>query len=185
MSASAGMPSAAAAATASSMRTVPSTIEYSLCRRRWTNDGAGIEERNAVRLAKRTSKRDCYNSTSFALARIAFPRARSADALHAPLRARHVARARRLRDGEPPAPPPATPAAPQRPRRTSSRRRRPSTCRAFRRRIGWASATAARPGAARRSKDPVRFGNDGNYRVGWQDGLAQCKRKMTMAHVAR
>ena len=26
-------------------------------------------------------------------------------------------------------------------------------------------------------KDPVRFGNDGNYRIGWQDGLAQCKKK--------
>ena len=36
VSASAGMRSAAAAATASSRRTIPSTIEYSLCRRRWT-----------------------------------------------------------------------------------------------------------------------------------------------------
>src|SRR5450631_1816056 len=35
VSASAGMRSAAAAATASSSRTMPSTIEYSLCRRRW------------------------------------------------------------------------------------------------------------------------------------------------------
>jgi hypothetical protein len=26
-------------------------------------------------------------------------------------------------------------------------------------------------------KDADRFGKDGNYRVGWQDGLAQCKRK--------
>jgi hypothetical protein len=26
-------------------------------------------------------------------------------------------------------------------------------------------------------KDLTRFGNDGNYRVGWQDGLVQCKRK--------
>jgi len=26
-------------------------------------------------------------------------------------------------------------------------------------------------------KDGDRFGRDGNYRVGWQDGLAQCKRK--------
>jgi len=26
-------------------------------------------------------------------------------------------------------------------------------------------------------KDGDRFGKDGNYRVGWQDGLAQCKRK--------
>ena len=35
---------AAAAATASSMRTVPSTTEYSLCSRRWTKDGAVISE---------------------------------------------------------------------------------------------------------------------------------------------
>lgn len=26
-------------------------------------------------------------------------------------------------------------------------------------------------------KDGDRFGRDGNYRVGWQDGLAQCKSK--------
>jgi hypothetical protein len=38
--ASAGMPSAAAAATASSTRAIPSTIEYSVCRRRWTKRGA-------------------------------------------------------------------------------------------------------------------------------------------------
>ncbi|MNC94957.1 hypothetical protein D3C83_119530 [compost metagenome] len=42
VSASAGMPSSAAASTASSMRTMPSTIEYSLCNRRWMNDGAGM-----------------------------------------------------------------------------------------------------------------------------------------------
>jgi len=24
-------------------------------------------------------------------------------------------------------------------------------------------------------KDGTRFGNDGNYRVGWQDGVVQCK----------
>ena len=52
MSASAGMPSAAAAATASSMRSVPSTTEYSLCSRRWTNDGAGIGS-EAVELRRR------------------------------------------------------------------------------------------------------------------------------------
>ena len=32
-------------------------------------------------------------------------------------------------------------------------------------------------GRGTEKKDPVRFGNDGNYRVGWQDGLAQCKAK--------
>jgi len=26
-------------------------------------------------------------------------------------------------------------------------------------------------------KDADRFGKDGNYRVGWQDGLAQCKKR--------
>ena len=38
----AGMPSAAAASTAPSTRAIPSTIEYSVCRRRWTKRGAGI-----------------------------------------------------------------------------------------------------------------------------------------------
>src|ERR1019366_9467774 len=37
VSASAGMPSATAAATASSRRTMPSVTEYSLCSLRWTN----------------------------------------------------------------------------------------------------------------------------------------------------
>jgi len=27
------------------------------------------------------------------------------------------------------------------------------------------------------SKDAARFAGDGNYRTGWQDGLAQCKKK--------
>src|SRR5687768_10394295 len=40
--ASAGMPSAAAAATASSTRAIPSTIEYSVCRRRWMKRGADM-----------------------------------------------------------------------------------------------------------------------------------------------
>jgi hypothetical protein len=26
-------------------------------------------------------------------------------------------------------------------------------------------------------KDTLRFSSDGNYRTGWQDGLAQCRRK--------
>src|SRR5712691_12895660 len=38
----AGMPSAAARSTASSMRTIPSVIEYSLWSRRWTKAGFGI-----------------------------------------------------------------------------------------------------------------------------------------------
>src|SRR5881397_4105329 len=40
--AKAGMPSAAARATASSMRTIPSVIENSLWSRRWTKAGFGI-----------------------------------------------------------------------------------------------------------------------------------------------
>src|SRR6185503_14348717 len=46
--ASAGMPSAAAAATASSTRAMPSTIEYSVCRRRWTKRGAVIGRSGGV-----------------------------------------------------------------------------------------------------------------------------------------
>ena len=26
-------------------------------------------------------------------------------------------------------------------------------------------------------KDPVRFSNDGNYRMGWTDGMATCRKK--------
>ena len=53
--ASAGMPSAAAALTASSIRIVPSTTENSLCRRRWTNEGAGISF-EAMETAKGNTK---------------------------------------------------------------------------------------------------------------------------------
>ncbi len=42
VSASAGMPSAAARSMAASRRVRPSVIEYSLCRRRWTKAGAGM-----------------------------------------------------------------------------------------------------------------------------------------------
>lgn len=42
-------------------------------------------------------------------------------------------------------------------------------------RLGFGDGCAT--GRGTEKKDPVRFGNDGNYRVGWQDGLAQCKAK--------
>ncbi|MFO1325649.1 MAG: hypothetical protein U1F15_16540 [Burkholderiales bacterium] len=42
-------------------------------------------------------------------------------------------------------------------------------------RLGFGDGCATARGTEK--KDPVRFGNDGNYRVGWQDGLAQCKVK--------
>lgn len=42
-------------------------------------------------------------------------------------------------------------------------------------RLGFGDGCATGRGSEK--KDPVRFGNDGNYRVGWQDGLAQCKKK--------
>jgi hypothetical protein len=40
---------------------------------------------------------------------------------------------------------------------------------------GFGDGCSTGRGAER--KDGDRFGKDGNYRVGWQDGLAQCKRK--------
>jgi hypothetical protein len=40
---------------------------------------------------------------------------------------------------------------------------------------GFGDGCSTGRGAER--KDADRFGRDGNYRVGWQDGLAQCKRK--------
>ena len=42
-------------------------------------------------------------------------------------------------------------------------------------RLGFGDGCAT--GRGTEKKDPVRFGNDGNYRVGWQDGVAQCKAK--------
>lgn len=42
-------------------------------------------------------------------------------------------------------------------------------------RLGFGDGCAT--GRGTEKKDPVRFGQDGNYRVGWQDGLSQCKKK--------
>ena len=42
-------------------------------------------------------------------------------------------------------------------------------------RQGYADGCASATGAERR--DAVRFGADGNYRTGWQDGVALCRKK--------
>jgi hypothetical protein len=42
-------------------------------------------------------------------------------------------------------------------------------------RLGFGDGCSTARGTDR--KDAERFGSDGNYRVGWQDGLAQCKRR--------
>lgn len=42
-------------------------------------------------------------------------------------------------------------------------------------RQGYADGCASATGAER--KDAARFGGDGNYRTGWQDGLAICRKK--------
>lgn len=42
-------------------------------------------------------------------------------------------------------------------------------------RAGFADGCSSARGTAK--KDDARFGADGNYRMGWQDGLAQCKAK--------
>jgi hypothetical protein len=42
-------------------------------------------------------------------------------------------------------------------------------------RQGFADGCASATGPER--KDAARFPSDGNYRTGWQDGLAQCRRK--------
>jgi hypothetical protein len=42
-------------------------------------------------------------------------------------------------------------------------------------RQGYADGCASAKGPAR--KDAARFASDGNYRTGWQDGLALCKAK--------
>lgn len=42
-------------------------------------------------------------------------------------------------------------------------------------RLGFGDGCATARGTDKR--DTVRFGNDGNYRTGWNDGLAQCKKR--------
>jgi hypothetical protein len=42
-------------------------------------------------------------------------------------------------------------------------------------RLGFGDGCAT--GRGTEKKDPVRFDNDGNYRTGWQDGVAQCRTK--------
>jgi len=42
-------------------------------------------------------------------------------------------------------------------------------------RAGFGDGCSTARGTER--KDADRFGKDGNYRVGWQDGVAQCKTK--------
>jgi hypothetical protein len=42
-------------------------------------------------------------------------------------------------------------------------------------RQGYADGCASATGAER--KDAVRFAADGNYRTGWQDGVALCRKK--------
>ena len=42
-------------------------------------------------------------------------------------------------------------------------------------RQGYADGCASATGPER--KDAARFGADGNYRTGWQDGLALCRKK--------
>jgi hypothetical protein len=42
-------------------------------------------------------------------------------------------------------------------------------------RLGFGDGCATARGTDQ--KDPVRFASDGNYRTGWQDGVAQCKKR--------
>jgi hypothetical protein len=42
-------------------------------------------------------------------------------------------------------------------------------------RLGFGDGCATARGSDQ--KDAARFAADGNYRIGWQDGIAQCKKK--------
>ena len=77
---------------------------------------------------------------------------------------------------KPVAPPAAPPAAPPLPR-TAEPPPPPVNLSGFPLpyRQGYADGCASANGAER--KDAVRFPADGNYRTGWHDGLAQCRKK--------
>lgn len=65
--------------------------------------------------------------------------------------------------------PPAAPAAPPPPPPVNLQGFPPAY------QAGFGDGCSTGRGAERKNAD--RFGKDGNYRVGWQDGFAQCKRK--------
>jgi len=73
--------------------------------------------------------------------------------------------------------PPATPAAPQAPAPYVEPPPPPVNLQGFppSYRLGFGDGCSTARGTEK--KDPARFGNDGNYRIGWQDGVAQCKTK--------
>lgn len=75
-----------------------------------------------------------------------------------------------------PEPPPAKPTAPPLPR-TAEPPPPPVNLTGFPLpyRQGFADGCASASGPER--KDAVRYPADGNYRMGWLDGLAQCRRK--------
>jgi hypothetical protein len=77
----------------------------------------------------------------------------------------------------PPASTPATPSAPAKPAPYVEPPPPPVNLQGFppTYRLGFGDGCAT--GRGTEKKDPVRFSNDGNYRVGWQDGLAQCRRQ--------
>jgi len=77
----------------------------------------------------------------------------------------------------PPAPTPPAPAAPAKPAPYVEPPPPPVNLQGFppAYRLGFGDGCAT--GRGTEKKDPVRFSNDGNYRVGWQDGLAQCRKQ--------
>jgi len=94
----------------------------------------------------------------------------------------HVVLAAVLVAGCASAPPPATAPAPPQPSapplpRTAEPPTPPVNLGGFplAYRQGYADGCASASGAER--KDAERFKGDGNYRTGWQDGLALCRRK--------
>lgn len=78
---------------------------------------------------------------------------------------------------EPPPPAPPPPKAPQAPAPYVEPPPPPVNLQGFppAYRLGFGDGCATGRGSEK--KDPVRFSNDGNYRVGWQDGLAQCRKQ--------
>ncbi len=77
----------------------------------------------------------------------------------------------------PPAPAPPAPAKPAQPAPLKEPPPPPINLQGFPLpyRAGFADGCSSARGTAK--KDDARFGSDGNYRMGWQDGLAQCKGK--------
>ncbi len=178
MSASAGMPSAPRRADRVVERHDAVATEYSLCRRRWTNERDGRGRAHEVQFYSLSPPTPMIANSQIpahrALVTLAIALVLAACAtVPPPLSSPGV-------QPPPPAAPGTEPAAPAKPQAPPTKNPNPPAnvnLQGFPLpyRQGYADGCASIGSVEH--KDPVRFKSDGQYRTGWQDGNFLCKKK--------